>query len=517
MKDLSVDSVGGIAAKADAETTRYRLTQAFWWLAAITVARIVYLYVHPFDLHPDEAQYWVWSQELAFGYYSKPPVVAWLIAATTAVCGNGEACVRMSAPLLHLLAGLAIYGVGHRLYDRRIGFWAALTYVTLPGVSFSAVVLSTDAPLLLCWAVALYALVRVLQQNSWNWWLLFGIAVGFGMLSKYAMVFFLISAAIYLVLERRMVKTALPGFAPRLIASLVLAALIYLPNLLWNAAHSFVSYAHTEDNVNLSGDLFRFDTLFEFIGAQFGVFGPILFALLIIVLVRWRGWLHDRRKLLLVCFTLPTLALMIGQAFLSRANANWAAPVYVAGSVLVTVWVLNGLRDSASLWRGRALWLSGSVVLHLGAIAFLCIFLVASYGRPDALPAKADPFKRVRGWHELGASINLARREFGAMPILVDERKLMAEVLYYGRPWSADATKWRPGRIYDHFDLTRPFVEPAPGRVMLVTEREDASEITSRFAHSDILAEIRTPIGVGRERVVRLYQLEGFLGYPGSR
>jgi 4-amino-4-deoxy-L-arabinose transferase-like glycosyltransferase len=423
----------------------------------------------------------------------------------------------MSAPLLHLATGLTIYGVGHRLYDRRVGFWAALAYVTLPGVSFSAVVLSTDAPLLLCWALALYAFVRVLQQNSWNWWLLLGIATGFGMLSKYAMVFFLMSTAIYLLLERRTVKTALPGFYWRLGVALVLAALIYLPNLWWNAAHSFVSYAHTEDNVNLSGDLFRFDTLFEFIGAQFGVFGPILFALLILILLRWRGWLHDRRRLLLVCFTLPTLALMIGQAFLSRANANWAAPVYVAGSVLVTAWLLDGLRSGVSLWRGRALWLTSSIVLHLGAIVFLCVFLVASYGRPDELPAKADPFKRVRGWHELGASINLARREFGAMPILVDERKLMAEVLYYGRPWSADAVKWRPGRVYDHFDLTRPLVEPAPPRMMLVTERTDASEITSRFAHADIIAEIRTPIGVGRERVVRLYQLEGFLGYPTSR
>jgi hypothetical protein len=93
----------------------------------------------------------------------------------------------------------------------------------------------------------------------------------------------------------------------------------------------------------------------------------------------------------------------------------------------------------------------------------------------------------------------------------------MAEVLYYGRPWSAGAVKWRPGHVYDHFDLTRPLVEPAPPKMMLVTEREDASEITSRFAHADIIAEIRTPIGVGRDRVVRLYQLEGFLGYPASR
>jgi 4-amino-4-deoxy-L-arabinose transferase-like glycosyltransferase len=521
MNDLSVGSAGGLSARAEADARIYRLTQTFWLLAAITVARVIYLTIHPFDLHPDEAQYWVWSRDLAFGYYSKPPVVAWLIAATTAICGNGEACVRVSAPLLHFAAALAIYGVGHRLYDRRIGFWSALIYVTLPGVSFSAVVLSTDAPLLLCWALALYALVRVLQENSWLWWLALGAAVGFGLLSKYAMVFFLLSMALYLILERRAVRASLPGFGARLTVALGLAALIYLPNLLWNATNGFVSYAHTEDNVNLSGDLFRFDTLFEFIGAQFGVFGPILFALLLVILLRWRGWVHDRRRLLLVCFTLPTLALMIGQAFLSRANANWAAPVYVAASVLVTAWAFEGARAAikgpGGDWRGRALWLSGSVLLHVAAIAALCAFLVATYGRPDALPAKADPFKRVRGWHELGASINLARREFGAMPLLVDERKLMAEVLYYGRPWSAGAVKWRPNRIHDHFDLTRPFVELAPGRMMLVTERQDASAITSRFAHSDILAEIRTPIGVGRERVVRIYLVEGFLGYPSPR
>ena len=517
MNDPSNGFVSGIFAMADADTKHYRLIQAFWLMAAITVARVIYLTLHPFDLHPDEAQYWVWAQDLAFGYYSKPPVVAWLIAATTAICGNGESCVRLSAPLLHMATGLAVYGIGHRLYNRRIGFWASLAYVTLPGVSFSAVVLSSDVPLLFFWALALYGFVRVLQHNSWRWWLLTGCAIGFGLLSKYAMVFFLLSAGIYLVVERRTVRATLPGFMPRLIAALGLAALIYLPNLLWNMANSFVSYTHTEDNINLSGKLFRFDSLLDFIGAQFGVFGPILFALLVVILLRWRGWVTDRRRLLLVCFVLPTLALMIGQAFLSRANANWAAPVYVAGALLVTAWLLSANRVSDGDWRGRALWLTGSILLHVGAIAMLCVFLVATYGWPDALPSKADPFKRVRGWHELGASINIARREVGALPLLIDERKLMAEVLYYGRPWSADAVKWRPGRVHDHFDLTRPFAEPAPGRMMLLTERADASEITDRFAHSDILAEIRTPIGVDRERVVRLYELEGFLGYRPTR
>lgn len=513
MRNLSFGSAAnGLTGTADARTAACGLSRIVWLLAVITAARILYLYLHPFDLHPDEAQYWAWAQDLAFGYYSKPPMVAWLIAATTAVCGNGEACVRIGAPLIHMATALAVFGIGHRLYDRRVGFWSALVYATLPGVSFSAVVLSTDAPLLLFWALALYAFIRALEENRWAWWLLTGVAIGLGLLSKYAMIFFLLSAAIYVLLRGR--HGGLPiGATPRMLAALAIAALLYAPNLLWNIDHSFVSYAHTEDNINLSGDLFRFNTLIEFIAAQFGVFGPILFALLILVLVRWRDWSRDPRALLLVCFTLPTLALMIGQAFLSRANANWAAPVYVAAAVLVTARVMEWLREDRSLWRGRGLLVSGSVLLHVGAIAALCVFLVATYGRPDALPAKADPFKRVRGWHELGASVALIRREYGEAPLLVDERKLMAEMLYYGRPWAESAVKWRPGRVHDHFDLTRPLTDAAPPRMMLVTEREDASEITSRFSKAEVLAKVRTPIGVGRERVVRIYELEGFLGY----
>src|SRR5208282_6780223 len=68
---------------------------------AITALRLLWLALQPADLFPDEAQYWVWSQRLALGYYSKPPLVAWLIASTTGVFGDSELAVRLSAPLLH--------------------------------------------------------------------------------------------------------------------------------------------------------------------------------------------------------------------------------------------------------------------------------------------------------------------------------------------------------------------------------------------------------------------------------
>ena len=62
--------------------------------------RLAVLIASPLEIGPDEAQYWRWSRTLDFGYYSKPPLIAWVIAASTAVFGEGEWAIRVSAPIL---------------------------------------------------------------------------------------------------------------------------------------------------------------------------------------------------------------------------------------------------------------------------------------------------------------------------------------------------------------------------------------------------------------------------------
>ena len=69
-------------------------------ICALTMARLIGLALSSVDLFSDEAQYWSWSRELAFGYFSKPPMLAWMIAAAGHVCGDSEACVRAPAPLI---------------------------------------------------------------------------------------------------------------------------------------------------------------------------------------------------------------------------------------------------------------------------------------------------------------------------------------------------------------------------------------------------------------------------------
>src|SRR5262249_57329552 len=139
------------------------------------------------------AQYWVWSQHLALGYYSKPPLVPWLIAATTGLFGDSEFAVRLGAPLLHAGAALFLYGIGSQLYDSRTGFWSALAYASLPGVSVSAFIISTDAALLLFWSAALYAFIRA-RESGGGWWLAVGLVAGLGLLSEYSMAYWIFSA-----------------------------------------------------------------------------------------------------------------------------------------------------------------------------------------------------------------------------------------------------------------------------------------------------------------------------------
>ena len=100
---------------------------------AITGFRLLWLVFQPADLYPDEAQYWFWAQHPALGYYSKPPLVAWLIALTTGLFGESEFAIRLSAPLLHAGTAIFVYAIGSRLYDRRVGLWSALAYASLPG------------------------------------------------------------------------------------------------------------------------------------------------------------------------------------------------------------------------------------------------------------------------------------------------------------------------------------------------------------------------------------------------
>jgi 4-amino-4-deoxy-L-arabinose transferase-like glycosyltransferase len=492
------------------ETNRAPARSARWadedWLrlavlvtASLTLVRILWLASGKTDLYVDEAQYWFWSLHPALGYFSKPPLVAWIIAATTALFGDGEFGIRLASPLLHLATALVLYGIGRRLYDARVGCAAAIAYATLPAVSFSAGIISTDVPLLTCWAVALYAFIRARETAGWRWWIVVGIACGLGLLAKYAMAYWIASAFLYTAAirdERR--------HLPRLAAATALGLLIYSPNFFWNLANHFVSYAHTRDNANLRGSLVHPQAFLEFFGSQFGVFGPVFFGTLLVIAARLPRL--GRRELLLAAFALPSLAMMLVVSFLSRAQPNWAAPAYLSATVLVVGFLFERRREGL-------VWFS--VALHVVVVAGLFAAHDVARSIGVALPAKYDALHRLRGWAPLGRAVSEVLRTHPGKTLLAEDREVLASLLYYARPFASDAVKWNPmGGIRDHFDLTTDITKQIGGDFIFITEGVDVSWTAARFRSFTPIGTITVPLGPDRARRYNLYEADGFKGYP---
>jgi 4-amino-4-deoxy-L-arabinose transferase-like glycosyltransferase len=180
----------------------YTFRRLFWIALFITALRIIYLFVNHRDLDIDETQYWSWSQHLALGYHSKPPMISWVIYFSSWLFGNSESAIRIFTPLTYFFSTLLIYGCGKQLYNSTIGFWSGVSVLLLPGAAYSSTIISTDPLLILFWCMALYAFINALQSRKIGWWIICGLAIGLGLLSKYTMLVFFLGAILYFICSR---------------------------------------------------------------------------------------------------------------------------------------------------------------------------------------------------------------------------------------------------------------------------------------------------------------------------
>lgn len=470
-------------------------------LAGLLAVRLALLWLTPAELYPDEAQYWGWAQAPAWGYFSKPPLIAWLIAATTFLFGDAEWAARLSAPLCHTGAAAALALLGRDLYGRAAGLLAGAIWLSMMGVTLSSLVISTDAPLLLCWSVMLLALFRLVARPGWTWGIVFGAAIGLGFLAKYGIVYALVSLAVALAIDARVRAALLSRFG---LVSLLAAGALLAPNLVWNAMNGMATIAHTADNADWSGSLLHPVEVIEFWIAQAGVFGLVLFPLLAVATVwalRGKGGADAR---LLAVFAATPLVAMSAQAFLAHAYANWAIAAYPAGAVLCAGFLLQlSLRFRRAL---IAVALGANVAMSAGLSA-----LLVSPALADTL-GLANAFKQVRGWDETTRLILDAADAGGFDTVVVDDRFVFHAVDYYGRDRPHDLAMWKR---YDapsgHAEMCCALPPGAAGPMLLVSRFEPYDAwFQADFREITPMGDIAVELGGGIERRLRLFGVYGF-------
>lgn len=416
--------------------SEYRLALIF--IGAITLWRLALLPFNSADISFDEAQYWLWGQNLDLGYYSKPPMIAWLSRAVTDLAGSSsQFWVRAPGPVLHAITAVVLLVCTARLYGPRAAAWVGAAYITLPFVILGSALFSTDSVMLPFYAAALLAYLRLTRGPSLGWAVALGAFTGLGMLSKYAMIYLPVTAtlaALTLPMARIAWRDAIVAAASACVA--------FSPNIYWNVINAGATVRHTvNDNANWDAATPTFQRGLEFLGNQFGVFGPVLFAVLLVLSV---GALMRRTAPVttwMIILSFPVVALMTAQGVQSQAHANWAVTAYLAGTIGVV----------SVLHLHRPILNKISLGLHtLLAVAFpVFLIFVADLNGPGGRPVA----KRWVGVNEMSEAIWKVAETEDLGVIVAGFRPILADLHYTLRDRDAviyaNATDQYPANYYE--------------------------------------------------------------------
>lgn len=445
-------------------------TLLFIFLLAISLFRIYYIQHGPLDLSPDEAHYWEWSRRLDLSYYSKGPMIAYLIWFGTALFGDTEFGIRSMAVLFSALSSLVLYHFCKNISNEKVGVLSALSLQIVPLFSAYGVIFTIDSPFVFFWILSLFLLHRAMEGHVVSsgaarasspqskahadetapskksegsramLWIATGISVGLGLLTKYTMAFFPICAVLFLLGskdKRRLLLTPGPYLA------LAVSLLVFSPVIIWNAAHDWVTFRHTAGHAQLAEGL-RVSPLsfIEFVGSQIGVITPVLFVLFVIALIRLR---RDLRGSFLFWFSVPILLFFLLKSIQGKVQANWPLPAYVTALVACSRYSLEGpLHDT----RKRRTLLAIALIIALSVTA------VGHYPRVFGLPLSLDPTVRLAGWRQLGQEVSdIYDRMSRERPVFIfsDRYQIASELAFYvrGQPVTYCANLDRRMNQYD--------------------------------------------------------------------
>lgn len=347
-------------------------------------------------LGPDEAQYWTWSKDLDWGYYSKPPGVAWQIWLGTYYLGDTELGVRFASVVLSGIFPILLYFLAWTCGLSPLAcFWSGVVMALTPLGVASSFFAITDVGMIFFWILACIAIAAALNDHRTpNYWLL-GLLIGFGALFKWNIYILWVFLLCLFPFARHLVNR-------HFFIGVLISLLGLIPSVIWNSMHDWVTFRHVFSTLivpqaAMEGKTGIFNGNFwDFLGAQVALMSPILFVLLLISF-----WMLCKEFRLLspglsfcgaLCFSLLGIFLIL--SVFKKMQGNWCDFVYPTGIVFLCWFCCERVEKAYP-------WLKGGVLLSV----ILCILLLSFPALQTTLPFRTsyriNPFKHNIGWPSL--------------------------------------------------------------------------------------------------------------------
>jgi hypothetical protein len=395
------------------------------------------------NLVPDEAYYWVWSQHPAIAYLDHPAMVAFLIRFGTTALGNTELGVRCLFGITIVASVVVLWRAGRELLDNSpAAAFIPLALLASPMLAVTGAIAAPDAPACLFQSLALATALRIFngKPGAHARWLIFGVWIGLALDSKYTSVLLGLAVALALISCREGRQTLLTPW-PWL--GVLTAAAAFSPTIYWNATHHWASFSfqlHHGTNDNGSP---AWKNLLDYVGGQLAVCTPILLGVCIAALaIFWPRPANPMPiRILLFAATTPLVFFALS-AVRRRVEGNWPMFAYFPAIMLFAKFIAEGAHRQRLFWA------------ELAVVVALCMTIVL---HAPNLVWKLAPQLGSPQWDHLFGWRDLAQREVQPLrngsPIFTGDYEYASELLFYLPPGSEVRPFYDPMRptAFDFF------------------------------------------------------------------
>ena len=381
-----------------------------------------------YGFHRDELGLLDDARYLDWGYVSYPPLTPFLGRIALILFGPSLVGVRFFAALAQsmamVLSGLMTRELGGSRWAQVI---AALAAAVAPMSVCMGTMLQYIALDYLWWVLAAYGVIRLLRTENPRWWLAIGAALGFGMMTKYTIIFFIagIVAGVVFTPARRYLRSRW------LWAGAALSVVIFLPNLIWQVRHEFISLTFLQHIHERDVEIGRTGGFFV---QQFFVSANLVTLPLWLAGI-WFYLVSSRYRMLGWMFFVPLILF-----FLARGRFYYMAPAYpmlfAAGAMVWGNWLEKRSKIPARIGRGLT-WAALAAGAAFSALTMMPIASINSAGW--RLTSKIhDNFTEQIGWPELAQTVaaiygRLPAAEKPRTAILVGNYGEAGAINLYGR------------------------------------------------------------------------------------
>jgi 4-amino-4-deoxy-L-arabinose transferase-like glycosyltransferase len=283
---------------------------------------------------------------------------------------------------------------------------------------------------LIPFAVAMvWPLIRLHESGNPRWWLAAGVFAGLSLLSKFTAVMLIPAVVAFMLVpdwRRRWLTSPYPW------AAALIAVVLFLPVLIWNAGHDWASFRFQFVRATATHEV-SLRTVGDFIGLQFGLVGFVLLPVVLsaLALTAWRGYRRgDAVAILLSTAVIVPFGYFFWKSLTLRVGDTWPMFMWPIGFAAAAINIAMLPREGFPAWMITSTIRWARVAIASGIVFVILVFLYYVVS-PWNFIGKADPIGGEAGYQQVVDRAQAELQKTGASWIATTDYRTYAMLRWF--------------------------------------------------------------------------------------